>query len=218
MKNLLTTIFLISFTVLKAQPNTELSDSSEYLNDKEYYELGISYYDNGDFKKSFIVFFNLSEKGDKDAIFNISNMYFEGIGTIQDYSESLKYTWLCSLNGNKKCLNKIKLIKDKLDEDEFVKISKIIPELLEDQYVNNNNSISAFKLGYWYEKISPEIDFEKSYLWYSVSVSAGVYKAMKIRDRVGKLIEKKKIIEIQRNANEILTKNKYFGLEKDAEE
>tara|TARA_B100000900_G_scaffold314550_1_gene273426 strand:+ start:379 stop:1035 length:657 start_codon:yes stop_codon:yes gene_type:complete len=217
-KNLLTTIFLISFTVLKAQPNTELSDSSEYLNDKEYYELGISYYDNGDFKKSFIVFFNLSEKGDKDAIFNISNMYFEGIGTIQDYSESLKYTWLCSLNGNKKCLNKIKLIKDKLDEDEFVKISKIIPELLEDQYVNNNNSISAFKLGYWYEKISPEIDFEKSYLWYSVSVSAGVYKAMKIRDRVGKLIEKKKIIEIQRNANEILTKNKYFGLEKDAEE
>ncbi len=209
---------MISFTVLKAQPNTELSDSSEYLNDKEYYELGISYYDNGDFKKSFIVFFNLSEKGDKDAIFNISNMYFEGIGTIQDYSESLKYTWLCSLNGNKKCLNKIKLIKDKLDEDEFVKISKIIPELLEDQYVNNNNSISAFKLGYWYEKISPEIDFEKSYLWYSVSVSAGVYKAMKIRDRVGKLIEKKKIIEIQRNANEILTKNKYFGLEKDAEE
>ena len=218
MKNLLTTIFLISFTVLKAQPNTELSDSTEYLNDKEYYELGVSYYDNGDFKKSFIVFFNLSEKNDKDAIFNLSNMYFEGIGTVQDYSKSLKYTWLCSLNGNKKCLNKIKSIKEKLDEDEFVKISKIIPKLLEDEYVNNNNSISAFKLGYWYEKISPEIDFEKSYLWYSVSVSAGVYKAMKIRDRVGKLIEKKKILEIQRNANEIFTKNKYFGIEKDAEE
>ena len=66
-------------------------------------------------------------------------------------------------------------------------------------------------MGYWYEKISPEIDFEKSYLWYSVSVSSGVYKAMKMRDRVGKLIEKKKITEIQLQANEILTKNKYFN-------
>ena len=39
--------------------------------------------------KNRFVFFNLSEKGNKDAIFNLSNMYFEGIGTTQDYSKSL---------------------------------------------------------------------------------------------------------------------------------
>ena len=189
----------------------------KYLNDMDYYNSGVDLYEKGEFKKSFIVFFNLSEKGNKNAIFNLSNMYFEGIGTTQDYSNSLKYTWLCSLNGNKKCLNKIKSIKDKLEEDEFLKISTTIPEILENGYVNDNNPISAFQLGYWYEKISPEIDFEKSYLWYSVSVSSGVYKAMKMRDRVGKLIEKKKITEIQLQANEILTKNKYFNSKKDVE-
>ena len=196
--------------------DTQISED-RYLNDMEYYNSGVDFYENGEFKKSFIVFFNLSEKGNKDAIFNLSNMYFEGIGTTQDYSNSLKYTWLCSLNGNKKCLNKIKSIKDKLEEDEFIKISTTIPEILENGYVNDNNPISAFQLGYWYEKISPEIDFEKSYLWYSVSVSSGVYKAMKIRDRVGKLIEKKKITEIQFQASEILTKNKYFNSKKDEE-
>ena len=103
---------------------------------------------------------------------------------------------------------------DKLNEDEFIKISKIIPEILENDYVDKDNPISAFKLGYWYEKISPEIDFEKSYLWYSVSVSAGVYKAMKIRDRVGELIEKKNILDIQQQANDIYTKNRYFNKEK----
>ncbi len=189
----------------------------KYLNDMDYYNSGVDLYEKGEFKKSFIVFFNLSEKGNKNAIFNLSNMYFEGIGTAQDYSNSLKYTWLCSLNGNKKCLNKIKSIKDKLEEDEFLKISTTIPEILENGYVNDNNPISAFQLGYWYEKISPEIDFEKSYLWYSVSVSSGLYKAMKMRDRVGKLIEKKKITEIQLQANEILTKNKYFNSKKDVE-
>ena len=189
----------------------------KYLDDTDYYNSGVDLYEKGEFKKSFIVFFNLSEKGNKDAIFNLSNMYFEGIGTTQNYSNSLKYTWLCSLNGNKKCLGKIKSIKDKLEEDEFLKISTTIPEILEKGYVNDNNPISAFQLGYWYEKISPEIDFEKSYLWYSVSVSSGVYKAMKMRDRVGKLIEKKKITEIQLQANEILTKNKYFNTNKDVE-
>ena len=189
----------------------------KYLDDTDYYNRGVDLYEKGEFKKSFIVFFNLSEKGNKDAIFNLSNMYFEGIGTTQNYSNSLKYTWLCSLNGNKKCLNKIKSLEEKLEEEEFLKISQTIPEILEKGYVNDNNPISAFQLGYWYEKISPEIDFEKSYLWYSVSVSSGVYKAMKMRDRVSKLIEKKKITEIQLQASEILTKNKYFNTNKDVE-
>ncbi len=208
----------LAFILVKEFSLAETSTTDyKYLNDMDYYNSGVDLYENGEFKKSFIVFFNLSEKGNKDAIFNLSNMYFEGIGTIQDYSKSLRYTWLCSLNGNKKCLNKIKSIKDKLEEDEFLKISTTIPEILEDGYINDNDPISAFQLGYWYEKISPEIDFEKSYLWYSVSVSSGVYKAMKMRDRVGKLIEKKKITEIQLEANEILTKTKYFNLKKDVE-
>ncbi len=190
-------------------------DGETELSDTNFYKSGVSFYENGEFDKSFIVFFNLAEKGDKDSIFNLSNMYFEGIGTIQDYSKALKYTWLCSLNGNKKCLQKVNLLEKKLEEKEFIDISKEIPEILENEFINENNNISAFKLGYWYEKVSPEIDFEKSYLWYSVSVSAGVYKAMKIRDRVGGLIEKNKITEIQKEARNIYTKDKYFNVKKE---
>ena len=144
-------------------------------------------------------------------------MFYEGIGTVQDFGLSLKYSWLCSLNGNKRCLKKIKSLEQKLDQDEFLEISRNIPKILEDDFINKNNNISAFKLGYWYEKISPEIDFEKSYLWYSVSVSSGVYKAMKMRDRVGERIEKKNITGIQQEANAIFTKNKYFNKDKDKE-
>ena len=48
-------------------------------------------------------------------------------------------------------------------------------------------------------------------MWYSVSVSGGVYKAMKLRDRVGKQLEKEKLYQIQQEANKILTKEKYFN-------
>ncbi len=205
-------INILSFTV---QAKDHKNMDQTILNDEDYYKSGVDLYDNGDFKKSFIVFFNLAQKGNPDAIYNISNMYNEGIGTIQNYSKSLEYSWLCSLNGNKKCLKKIKQLKEKLGEDEFIKISKIIPESLENDFINKNDKLAAFKLGYWYEKISPEIDFEKSYLWYSVSVSAGVYNAMKIRDRVSELVEKKKILDIQQQANEIYTKDAYFNQQKE---
>ena len=138
-------------------------------------------------------------------------MYYEGVGTIQNFKLSLKYCWLCVLNGNKKCLKKLDRIKSKLSENAIEEIANQIPSILEKNFIEFNNSKSAFKLGFWFENFSPEIDYEQSYLWYSVSVSGGIYKAMKLRDRVGEQIEAEKIVELQTEAEEIFTKNKYFN-------
>ena len=186
-------------------------NAGEVLSDEEYYNKGVSLYDEGAFDESFIVFFNLAEKGHKDSIFNLSNMYYEGVGTIQNFKQSLKYCWLCVLNGNKKCLKKVDIIKSKLSENVIEEIANQIPTILEKNFIEFNNPKSAFKLGFWFENFSPEIDYEQSYLWYSVSVSGGIYKAMKLRDRVGEQIEVEKIVELQTKAEEILTKNKYFN-------
>jgi TPR repeat protein len=192
-------------------------NAGEILSDVEYYNKGVSLYDEGAFDESFIVFFNLAEKGHKDSIFNLSNMYYEGVGTIQNFKQSLKYCWLCVLNGNKKCLKKVDIIKSKLSENVIEEIANQIPTILEKNFIEFNNSKSAFKLGFWFENFSPEIDYEQSYLWYSVSVSGGIYKAMKLRDRVGQEIEADKIVELQTKAEEIFTKNKYFNEGKQTE-
>ena len=192
-------------------------NAGEILSDEEYYNKGVSLYDEGAFDESFIVFFNLAEKGHNDSIFNLSNMYYEGVGTIQNFKQSLKYCWLCALNGNKKCLKKVDTIKSKLSENAIEEIANQIPSILEKNFIEFNNSKSAFKLGFWFENFSPEIDYEQSYLWYSVSVSGGIYKAMKLRDRVGEEIEAEKIVELQTKAEEILTKNKYFNEGKETE-
>ena len=192
-------------------------NAGEILSDEEYYNKGVSLYDKGVFDESFIVFFNLAEKGHNDSIFNVSNMYYEGVGTIQNFKLSLKYCWLCVLNGNKRCLKKVDKIKSKLSENAIEEIANQIPSILEKNFIEFNNSKSAFKLGFWFENFSPEIDYEQSYLWYSVSVSGGIYKAMKLRDRVGEQIEAEKIVELQTEAEEIFTKNKYFNEGKQTE-
>ena len=186
-------------------------NATDIISDEDYCDKGVEFYEDGEFNESFIVFFNLSEKGHNDSIFNLTNMYYEGIGTIQNFKLSLKYCWLCVLNGNKKCLKKVDEIKGKLSEKIIELVSDEIPGILENFYVKLNDPKFAFKLGFWHEKISPLPNLEQSYLWYSVSVSSGVYKAMKLRDRVGKEIEVEKIDELQNEAKEIITKNKYFN-------
>jgi len=188
-----------------------LLHSDEIPDDENYYKKGIELYENADFDESFVIFFNLAKKGNKDALFNLSNMYREGVGTVQDFSQALKYTWLCALNGNKKCIKKIKKLKENLNENDVKSITMEVIDILENDFSENKNPISAFKLGYWFENFSPEIDLEKAYLWYSVSVSGGVYKAMKMRDKVAESLEKDKISKIQLEANEILTREKYFS-------
>ncbi len=190
---------------------TNIFADSHEMTDETYYQKGVAHYDTGEFKESYIVFFNLSEKGHKSSIHNLSNMYFEGIGTTQDYRLSLKYTWLCSLNGNKKCIKKIDKVLDKLSEESILKVKNEIENMLEKNYIDNTDKYAAFKLAYWYENFSPEIDLEKSYLWYSVSVSSGNYKAMKLRDRVGESIENDRLEELQKEAFDIFTKQKYLG-------
>ncbi len=98
-----------------------------------------------------------------------------------------------------------------MNENDVKSITMEVIDILENDFSENKNPISAFKLGYWFENFSPEIDLEKAYLWYSVSVSGGVYKAMKMRDKVAESLEKDKISKIQLEANEILTREKYFS-------
>ena len=198
---IISTFFIFLFNV---------AQTDEIINDENYYEKGVSLYNQGIFDESFIVFFNLSEKGYEDAVFNISNMYYEGVGTIQNYRLALKYSWLCALNGNKRCIKKLKKVKDKVSEKEMESVSQEIPVILEKNFNQLNQPKYAFKMGYWHEKFSPVEDLESAYLWYSVSVGVGIYKAMKLRDRVGKKIDKEKIGDLQKKAKEIYTKEKYF--------
>ena len=207
--------FVIPFFLLVYLLNVEVYSASNELDDNKYYQKGITHYDNGEFKKSYIVYLNLSQKGHKRSIQNLSNMYFEGIGTTQDYQLSLKYTWLCSLNGNKKCINKIERVLEKLNDDAITFVKTEIEGMLEKKYIDSTDEYAAFKLAYWHEKFSPEIDLEKSYLWYSVAVSSGNYKAMKFRDRVGESLENEVLLELQKDAFDIFSKQKY--LEKKSE-
>ena len=184
--------------------------ADEYLSDEEYYDKGINLYKSAQFSEAFIIFYNLSIKGDRNSQFNLSNMYSGGIGTTQDFSEALKWSWLCSLGGEKKCFKNLEFLKSEIDEKAKEETSKNVEEILEKELYKSQNINYALQLGFWFEKFSPNLDFEKSYLWYSVAVTGGLYKAMKVRDKVRKKIDNETVVKLQKEANNIYTNIKYF--------
>ena len=70
-------------------------------------------------------------------------------------------------------------------------------------------------LGFWYEKFSPEQNIEKAYMWYSVAVTGGLYKAMKNRNNTGESLQPETLIDLQNKASKIYSEIKYFGKTKD---
>ena len=115
-----------------------------------------------------------------------------------------------SLGGEKKCFENLESLKLEVDEKSIEEISKNVEETLEKELYKSQDIQYALKLGFWFEKFSPNLDFEKSYIWYSVAVTGGIYKAMKVRDKVRKKIDNETVVKLQKEAKEIYTNIKYF--------
>ena len=188
---------------------------TEITSDEEYYNKGINLYKNAKFDEAFIVFFNLAQKGERDSQFNITNMFEGGVGTTQNFVEALKWCWLCALGGEKKCFKKIEKLITKIDEESLTNVSKEVEVFLEKMLYKKSDINYSLMLGFWYEKFSPEQNIEKAYMWYSVAVTGGLYKAMKNRNNAGEYLQPETLIDLQNKASKIYSEIKYFGNTKD---
>ena len=182
----------------------------DIISDENYYNKGINLYKNAEFDDAFIIFFNLAQKGERDSQFNITNMYEGGVGTTQNYVEALKWCWLCALGGKKKCYEKISTISSNIDEESRIKIGKEVENFLENKLYQKSEINYSLMLGFWFEKFAPEKDIEKAYMWYSVAVTGGLYKAMKNRNNAGESIQPETLIDLQDKASKIFSDIKYF--------
>ena len=202
-------IFKITFFFLLVLQHFNLH-SKDIISDENYYNKGINLYKNAEFDDAFIIFFNLAQKGERDSQFNITNMYEGGVGTTQNYVKALKWCWLCALGGEKKCYKKISKISSNIDEESRIKIGKEVENFLENKLYQKSEINYSLMLGFWFEKFAPEKNIEKAYMWYSVAVTGGLYKAMKNRNNAGESLQPETLIDLQDKASKIFSDIKYF--------
>ena len=97
-----------------------------------------------------------------------------------------------------------------MDGSSEQELGKEIEKFLEKKLYEKFEINYSLMLGFWFEKFAPEKDEEKAYLWYSVAVTGGLYKAMKNRNNVGQSLEPQTLIDLQNKASKIFEEVKYF--------
>src|SRR3990172_10972848 len=127
-------------------------------------------------------------------------MYYNGQGTVQDYSEAKKWFTKAALQGNPYAQHNAGYMYEKGEgtPQDYVEAAKWYRLAAE-----RGNSLAQYTIGYMYEKgqgVAP--DEIQALMWFNLAASRGDVKAKAARDRVTVWMSSEKIAEAQRLARE----------------
>lgn len=177
---------------------------------------------NSDFKKAiklvekknffeaFKVFSDLAEADVPEAQYNLSLLFFNGLGAPKNYKSALYWAWQAYLNEHKSALSNVNSIFDVTNEDLRNKVAnQIIEELLVN--AQNGDDIAPLKLGKTYLGLFVEAQNQPAYLWLSISQAYGNESASPLLEEAASQLTLEDILKQQDKAllkfQEITEKN-----------
>ena len=139
-------------------PYVEPDLEAEFLN-------AVTHFKQKNYLKSIEIFEKLSQKGDGQAQYNLSYLYFKGLGHPQNYNKSLYWAWASLLSGEKKAKPIITESKERLTEEEINLTRENLKIYLEKRvYEGDINAI--LPLAKWYTVVSEDEDMKNAYIWF----------------------------------------------------
>jgi TPR repeat protein len=122
------------------------------------------------------VFKALARQGVPEAQYNLSLLFFNGLGTPKNFRQALIWSWKAYLNKHEAALTQVNKILEMITPDlqnavadelilEFTDISK------------TGNPEAALKLGIIYIELLVEPDYATAYVWLSIAQAYGVEEA-----------------------------------------
>ena len=191
-------LFFISLTIttsiVKAETEEEsiknFSEAVKAVEDKEY-------------TLASDLFEPLAINGDIDAQYNLSILIRNGLGRPQNFMVSLKWAWLSYTGGFEKAKS---VLIDKLitlvPAENLEEIRKDVSNFIL-KFINEGDRPSLNQMGKFYLEVLEEPNYEKAYLFYSISVAFGDSGIKTLRDELLENIDSKNIVNIQSITNDL---------------
>ena len=187
------TIFFINvkFFVLEANDENyeKFSEAVQAVKDKNY-------------TVAADLFEPLAINGDIDAQYNLSILIRNGLGRPQNFGLSLKWAWLSYTGGFEKA--KTVLVEKLLTYVPSENLEEIRMEVLKYilKSINEGNRRSINQIGKYYLEVIETPNYEKAYLFYSISVAFGDTEIKDKRDEILEKIDNENIMNIQNITND----------------
>ena len=122
------------------------------------------------------VFKILAEQEVPEAQYNLSLLFFNGLGTPKNFRQALIWSWKAHLNKHETARTQVNNILDMITPD----LQNAVAEDLILEFTDiakTGNSEAALKLGITYTELLVEPDYPTAYVWLSIAQAYGVEEA-----------------------------------------
>lgn len=160
-----------------------LAENHEFVSSKTEFNKAIKHIEKKEFSKALTVFESLANKDLPEAQFNLSLLYFNGVGAPTSYRLALYWSWRAYLNQHENAKDKVDAIKSEITENLQNTVAQtIIDELLVE--ANSGNEPASLKLGQTYLSLFVQPNYKDAYLWLSIAQAYGEVAASDLLSEV----------------------------------
>ena len=149
-------------------------------------------------------FTSLANQGLPEAQFNLSLLFFSGLGTPKNFKDALYWSWYAHLNKHETAINQVNKTYDYITEELRNEVAnKIIEELI--AAANSGDQMSALKLGRTYMGLLVTPDYLSAYVWLSIAQAYGIEAASELLDETAKQLTLEDILAQQNEASSMFS-------------
>jgi TPR repeat protein len=161
--------------ILTTQPLLAESHLTE-INVDESFGAAVKLIEQKQYVDAVSVFKNLAEQEVPEAQYNLSLLFFNGLGTPKNFRQALIWSWKAHLNKHETARTQVNNILDMITPD----LQNAVAEDLILEFTDiakTGNSEAALKLGITYIELLVEPDYPTAYVWLSIAQAYGVEEA-----------------------------------------
>ena len=205
-------VMICTRSVYATSTSDNVSDDSHLTthlgNIEKQFQDGVLLYSQKQYREAFDIWLKLAEDNYPPAQHNVSLLYKNGIGTTQNWKETLKWSWAAKNNGYIKAKNTRDHSIERVDPTTYKEISSWQLQYFKPEDIT---LMSSKKYAILNMEIETYMKKEpvNSYLWFLIAASFGDRYSIKTRDLLSKEITStKKLLSIQEEANEIINNSR----------
>jgi TPR repeat protein len=161
--------------ILTTQPLLAESHLTE-INVDESFAAAVKLIEQKQYVDAVSVFKILAEQDVPEAQYNLSLLFFNGLGTPKNFRQALIWSWKAHLNKHETARTQVNNILDMITPD----LQNAVAEDLILEFTDiakTGNSEAALKLGITYIELLVEPDYPTAYVWLSIAQAYGVEEA-----------------------------------------
>ncbi len=188
------TIFVfLSMQILSAE--THLGGEAEI-----HFDSAVKFVENKNFREAFPIFLTLAEQDFPAAQYNLSVLYFNGLGVPKNFKWSLYWAWQANLNNHEKSGAWLDKVLSNINED----LRNNVAQTISDEFTkaaNDGKLVAPLKLGRTYLKLFVQPNNQMAYVWLSIAQAYGYEEASIYLEEAASQLTLEEILIEQENAH-----------------